>query len=62
MFKNFLGFDKKLDEALAEARGEKKYDPNADKLRELERKLETAKLTQAEIVTLQKEIKRLKSA
>lgn len=57
----FFGFEAKLDEALSEARGEKKFDPNEGKIREIERKLETAKLTNAELIMLQKELKRLKS-
>lgn len=59
-FEKFFGFDKKVDEALKEARGEKRVNPYKDKISELERKLETAKLTQAEITAIQKELKRLK--
>lgn len=60
-FEKFFGFEKKVNEALVTARGEKKLNPKEDKIRELEHKLETAKLSQAEIVAIQKEIKRLKA-
>lgn len=60
-FEKYFGLEKKVDEALTASRGEKKFNPGEDKIRELERKLDTAKLTHAEVATIQKEIKRLKS-
>lgn len=59
--KKYFGFDEKLNDALVEARSEK-VTPKEDKILQLERKLETAKLTHAEIAELQKELKRLKSS
>lgn len=59
--KKYFGFEEKLNDALVAARGTK-ISPREEKLRELERKLETAKLTHAELVALQKEIKRIKSS
>jgi hypothetical protein len=61
VFKKFFGFDKKVDDALREARGEKVYDPIQEKIAELESKLETARLSSAQIVEIQRELKRLKS-
>jgi hypothetical protein len=60
-FKKYFGFEEKLNDALIEARGVK-INPRDEKIRALERKLETAKLTPAELLELQKELKRLKSA
>lgn len=58
--KKYFGFDEKLNDALVEARSGK-ITFKEDKILQLEHKLETARLTQAEIEELQKEIKRLKS-
>lgn len=60
-FEKFFGFDKKVDDALREARGEKIYNPLEEKIRKLERRIETERLSHAELVELQKEIKRLKA-
>lgn len=61
-FEKFFGFDKKIDEALREARGEKIINPVEEKIRKLERRIETEKLTHAQVVALQKEIKQLKAS
>lgn len=57
---NYIGFDKAMKDALVAARGQNTISSPEDKLRALERKLETAKLSQAEIAEIQKQIKQLK--
>jgi hypothetical protein len=53
-----MGYDKMISEALIGARGQ---NPNASKIAQLEKKLDTCKLSSAEIAEIQKELKRLKS-
>jgi hypothetical protein len=56
---NYVGFEKVIKDALVAARGEKTSNPTEQRILELERKLETAKLSQSEISDLQKQLKLL---
>jgi len=60
-FEKYFGFEKKVDDALREARGEKVFNPVEEKIRKLERRIETEKLSHSELVALQQEVKRLKA-
>lgn len=53
----YVGYEKVLNEALVAARGGKLN----EKILTLERKLETAKLSNAEIAEIQKQLKQLRS-
>lgn len=53
----YVGYEKVLNEALVAARGGKLN----EKILMLERKLETAKLSNAEIAEIQKQLKQLRS-
>lgn len=55
----FVGYEKAINDALVAARGHKVV-TNEDKIAQLERKLETARLTHAEIADIHKQIKQLK--
>ncbi len=59
---NYLGFDKVVKDALVENRGKTLLVEKEDKIVELERKLETQKLTESEIADIRKQLKRLHSA
>ncbi len=54
----YIGYDKVMNDALIAARG---GNANANKIAELEKKLETAKLSSAEIAEIQKQLKQLKT-
>lgn len=56
---NFVGYEKVINDALVAARGTKVL-TNEDKINALERKLETSKLSQAEIADIQKQLKLLR--
>lgn len=58
---NYLGFNKAMKEALVENRGKALMLEKEDKILALERKLDTQKLTNAEIAEIRKQIKKLKS-
>jgi len=60
-FEKFFGFDKKVDDALREARGEKVFNPLEEKINKLEKRINTEKLSHSELAALQKELKRLKA-
>ena len=60
-FERYFGFEKEVADALEKSRAEKPLSPGEDKLRQLDRKLETDRLPQAELQSIQKELKRLKS-
>ena len=60
-FERYFGFEKEVADALEKSRAEKPLSPGEDKLRQLERKLETDRLSQAELQSIQKELKRLKN-
>lgn len=53
----YVGFDKAVSDALIAARGQK--NSNEDRISALERKLETSKLSNAEIIEIQKQLKQL---
>ena len=55
----YVGFDKAINDALVAARGSK-VNTNEDRIQALERKLETSKLSNAEILEIQKQLKQLK--
>ena len=55
----FVGYDKAINDALVAARGTK-VSTNEERIVILERKLETSKLSNAEVADLQKQIKQLK--
>jgi len=52
----YTGYEKVIKDALVEGRGKK----SQSKIEELEKKLETAKLTQAEVGEIHKQLKLLK--
>jgi hypothetical protein len=56
---NYLGYNKVMKDALVENRGKTLLLEKEDKIRELERKLDTQKLTNAEIAEIRKQLKRL---
>ncbi len=57
---NYIGHEKIIHEALVAARGVK-VQTNEDKIVALEKKLETCKLSHAEIADIQKQLKQLKT-
>ena len=59
---NYLGFDKVVKDALVENRGKILLAEKEDKILELERKLDTQKLTDIQIADIRKQLKRLRSA
>ena len=59
---NYLGFNKVLKDALVDNRGKTVIVEKEDKILELERKLDTQKLTNTEIAEIRKQLKRLRSA
>lgn len=56
----YTGYEKVINDALVAARGEKVL-TNEDRIAAIERKLETAKLSNAEIQELQKQLKQLRT-
>lgn len=56
----YIGYEKVMHDALVAARGVK-VQTDEDKIASLERKLETCRLTPAEIADIQKQIKQLRS-
>ncbi len=58
---NYLGFDKVVKDALVENRGKTLLVEKEDKILELERKLDTQKLTEIQIAEIRKQLKRLRS-
>jgi hypothetical protein len=56
---NYLGFNKVMKDALVENRGKTVLVTKEDKIRELERKLDTQMLTHAEIAEIRKQLKNL---
>lgn len=58
----YVGYEKVIKDALVAGRGEKLGGSKQEKILAIERKLETAKLTQAEILDLQKQLKQLRSS
>ena len=58
---DYVGYDKVLKDALVSRRGGGADSSKADRIRALEQKLETAKLSTAEIAELQKQLKQLRS-
>jgi hypothetical protein len=56
----YVGLEKVIHEALVAARGVK-VSSNEDKIQALEKKLETSKLSNSEIVDIQKQLKHLRS-
>jgi hypothetical protein len=59
---NYLGFDKVIKDALVENRGKTLIVEKEDKILELERKLDTQKLSETQIDEIRKQLKRLRSA
>jgi cation transport regulator ChaC len=55
----YIGYEKAINDALVAARGGK-VNTNEDRIQALERKLETSKLSNAEIADIQKQLKQLK--
>jgi hypothetical protein len=56
----YIGFDQVIHEALVSARGKRLPGSREDRILALERKLDTAILTQAEVTALQKQLKELR--
>lgn len=56
----YVGYEKEIHEALVAARGVK-VTTNEDRIIALERKLETSKLSNAEVAEIQKQLKQLRS-
>jgi hypothetical protein len=56
----YVGFDKVVHEALVSARGKNLPGTKEERISALERKLETAILTSAEIEDIQKQLKELR--
>lgn len=56
----YIGFDKVVHEALISARGKTLPGSREEKIRALEKKLDTAILTHSEISELQKQLKELR--
>ncbi|MDD2720490.1 MAG: hypothetical protein PHH47_04205 [Gallionella sp.] len=54
-----IGFDKAVHDALVEARG-KKFNNAEDRIKALEHKLETCRLSPAEVAEIQKQLKSLR--
>jgi hypothetical protein len=59
---NYLGFDKVVKDALVENRGKTLIVEKVDKISELERILDTQKLSETQIAGIRKQLKRLRSA
>ena len=59
MSNNYTGFEKVIKDALVEGRGKQLSVSTASKIQIFERKLETAKLSQTEIIEIQKQLKML---
>lgn len=55
----FFGYEKEINDALVAARGSK-VTTNEERIVVLERKLETSRLSNAEIADIQKQIKQLR--
>ena len=55
----YIGYDKVMNDALVAARGSK-VSTNEDRIAALEKKLETMKLSNAEVADIQKQIKQLR--
>lgn len=55
----YMGFDKAVHDALVEARGQK-FTGNEDRIKALEHKLETCRLSPAEVAEIQKQLKPLR--
>jgi hypothetical protein len=58
---NYLGFDKVVKDALVENRGKTLIVEKEGKISELERKLDTQKLSETQIAEIRKQLKRLRS-
>jgi hypothetical protein len=58
---NYLGFDKVVKDALVENRGKTVIGEKEDKILELERKLDTQKLSETQIADIRKQLKRLRT-
>ena len=58
---DYVGYEKVIKDALVAGRGGDVNSSKAERIRALERKLETAKLSNAEIAELQKQLKQLGS-
>jgi hypothetical protein len=58
---NYLGFDKVVKDALVENRGKTLIVEKEDKILELERKLDTQKLSESQIAEIRKQLKKLRS-
>jgi cation transport regulator ChaC len=56
----YIGYEKVINDALVAARGGKS-NAKEDKIAALEKKLETMKLSNAEVADIQKQLKQLKS-
>lgn len=56
----YIGFDKVIHEALVNARGKKLPGTREERIRALEKKLDTAILTHSEVAELQKQLKELR--
>ena len=59
---NYMGYDKVLKDALVENRGKTLADAKEDKILELERRLDREKLTEAQIIEIRKQLKKLRTA
>jgi hypothetical protein len=59
---NYMGYDKVMKDALVENRGKTLVDAKADKILELEKRLEREKLSNTEIAEIQKQLKKLRSS
>lgn len=57
----YNGYEKVIKDSLVAARGKNLSGTKEEKIQELERKLETAKLSQTEIAEIQKQLKQLKA-
>ncbi|BBE51613.1 hypothetical protein OYT1_ch2088 [Ferriphaselus amnicola] len=57
---NYIGFDKVVHDALVSARGKNHPSARDEKIKMLEKKLDTAILSQSEIADIQKQLKELK--
>lgn len=57
----YVGFDKAVNDALVAARGGQ-VNTNESRIQALERKLETSKLSNAEILDIRRQLKQLKGS
>jgi hypothetical protein len=57
----YSGYDKIIKDTLVAARGKNLPGTRAEQIQMLEHRLETAKLTQAEIADIQKQLKQLRT-